>query len=356
MINRLKNHHDSAPANSGETGAMQGFDAEFVDIVDYILRITYRIWEGKQIGLCYDYYSDDCPVYTLGGYVQGSEQVVQNTLNTLAAFPDRVLEADNIIWGGDDQDGFHTSHLINTSMTNEGDSEFGPASGKKATIKVIAHCVIKDNKIIKEWLVRDNYSLAEQLGFNPHDIAKKFASTDQSPEFLEWYQSELARVSSYSKLAKAELPETDDPEQLVLTSLQNIWNARMVGDVFQAYGANATVHASANRELKGHQAIIQFYLSFLGTFSELKVALDYSCQQPHKESGTDVAVRWTMVGKHTGGKLFGLPSNAPILIIGESQYQVVDGKIIEEWTVFDQLSVLTQIHRARNAIALKDGE
>lgn len=346
-MNRLQNHHDSAPASSTNTVGMQGFDTEFVDIVDYILRITYRIWEGKQIGLCYDYYSDDCPVYTLGGYVQGSEQVVQNTLNTLAAFPDRVLEADNVIWGGNEEDGFHTSHLINTKMTNIGDSEFGPATGKHGEIKVIAHCVVKDNKIIEEWLVRDNYSLAEQLGFNPNELAVRFAKQPVEERFSKWRDTELARVPATCHTNRETQPDKQNSEKLVLCSLQNIWNARMLGDVFQIYSLNAQLNASANRELKGHDEIVQFYSSFLGAFSELRVSFDYSCQQANKVNGDDIAVRWTMVGKHTGRSLFGEPTNAPVLVIGESHYTVVDGQIQTEWTVFDQLAIMTQIERAR---------
>ena len=57
-MDRLQNHYDSAPSKTdAKASSMAGFDDEFTDIVDYILRITYRIWEGKQIGLCYDYYS-----------------------------------------------------------------------------------------------------------------------------------------------------------------------------------------------------------------------------------------------------------------------------------------------------------
>ena len=345
-MNRMNNHYDSAPATSSQQGTMKGFDEEFADIVDYILRITYRIWEGKQVGLCREYYSDDCPVYTLAGMTIGAEEVTQNTLNTLAAFPDRTLHADNIIWGGDDEVGFHTSHLISTSMTNLGDSELGPATGKHARIQVIAHCVVKDNKIIEEWLVRDNYSLAEQLGFDPKALAKQNARRDPQPRYQDWHNAELVRVPKVTNTSKAELPETGTPETIVLASLQNIWNARMVGDVKQVYAQDAKLHASANRELAGHQEIEQFYLSFMGTFSDLRVALDYSCEQPNKKNGADVAVRWTLTGKHTGAKLFGAPSNAQILIIGESQYHMVGGKILEEWTVFDQLAVLTQIYRA----------
>lgn len=340
-------HFDSAPAQSGKQGSMKGFDEEFTDIVDYILRITYRIWEGRQIGLCRDYYSSDCPVYTLAGMTVGAEEVTQNTLNTIAAFPDRKLHADNIIWGGDDDEGFHTSHLINTTMTNQGDSEFGPATGKHACIKVIAHCVVKDNKIIEEWLVRDNYSLAEQLGLDPYELAQRYAAKAPQPRFQEWYDGELARVPQATTTEKINVPISSSDSALVLMALQNIWNAKMVGDVRKAYDENAKLHASANRELEGHQEISDFYLSLMGTFSDLRVALDYSCEQPNKESGTDVAVRWTMHGTHSGGKLYGTPSGAPILIIGESQYHIVDGKIQEEWTVFDQMAVLTQIYRAR---------
>ena len=353
-MNRLQHHHDSASATSDNTGSMQGFDAEFTDIVDYILRITYRIWEGKQIGLCYDYYSDDCPVYTLGGYVQGSEQVVQNTLNTLAAFPDRTLAADNIIWGGNDNDGFHTSHLINTKMTNLGDSEFGLATGKQGEIKVIAHCVVKDNKIIEEWLVRDNYLLAQQLGFEPMMLAKKFAQHPPEERFSKWRDEELTRVANTSHISRLASPAEQDSEAMVLCALQNIWNARMLGDVFQVYSHDAHLNASASRELKGHDEIVQFYTSFLGAFSELRVSCDYSCMQANQEGGDDVAVRWTMAGKHSGRSMFGEPTNAPILVIGESHYRVVDGQIMNECTVFDKLAVMTQIERVRRLQAIEE--
>ena len=29
---------------------MTGFDPDYVDVVDYIVRITHRIWEGKDVG------------------------------------------------------------------------------------------------------------------------------------------------------------------------------------------------------------------------------------------------------------------------------------------------------------------
>lgn len=348
-MNRLDNHYDSAPSKTESSGNMAGFDAEFTDLVDYILRITYRIWEGKQVGLCYDYYSDDCPVYTLAGITIGAEEVVQNTLTTLSAFPDRTLHADNIIWGGDAENGFYSSHRIKTHMTNLGTSDLGPATGKEATIAVIAHCVVKDNKVIEEWLVRDNYSLAEQLGFDPLDIAQQKSDLPPNDRFVQWKQSELERLGN--SVIHTRTAYSDSASELIVASLQNIWNARMVGDVFQVYAKDAALHASANRERQGHEAIVQFYMEFLGTLSSLKLSVDYVCEQPAKSSGTDVAARWTMSGLHTGPVLWGEPSGSEVLIIGESHYRVVDGLIEEEWTVFDELSILVEINRARNTKA-----
>lgn len=349
-MTRLDDHHDSAPAKSDAGGSMAGFDSEFTDIVDYIIRITYRIWEGKQVGLCRDYYSDDCPVYTLAGITIGAEEVVQNTLATLSAFPDRTLHADNIIWGGDAKQGFHTSHRIKSHMTNTGTSDFGAATGQEATIAVIAHCIVKNNKIIEEWLVRDNYSLAEQLGFDPHVIAQQQALLPANERLREWRTAELGRLANSATNERRAY--VGSAGERITAGLQNIWNGRMVGDVQKLYAKDAELHASANREKKGHDAITQFYVEFLGTLSSLSFAADYVCEQAsakNEASSTDVAVRWTLSGMHTGPKLWGEPTNSEVLVLGESHYRVVNDLIAEEWTVFDELSILTDIYRHRNS-------
>lgn len=345
----MNNHFDSAPAK-GQPGQMIGFDAEFTDIVDYILRITYRIWEGKQVGLCMDYYSDNCPVYTLAGYTEGAEQVVQNTLKTLGSFPDRTLHADNIIWGGDAENGFHTSHLITTEMTNLGPSEFGPATQAKAQIQVIAHCVVKDNRIIEEWLVRDNLSLAEQLGVDPLLWAEQQAAQplDENSRFAQWRRDEIERVSLSSR-ERAIYPESaeEHAEQWISTALQNIWNARLPGDCNLLYHPDAQLHASARPTFEGVTEINRFYLELLGSVPDARVSVDYLCSHSMRDNATYVAARWTLAGTHTGGALWGPATGAPLLILGESQYRIVDGKVAEEWLVFDELAILTQVCRAR---------
>lgn len=348
MVNhRLHDHYDNAAASDCE-GTMAGFDPEFRDIVDYILRITYRIWEGKQVGLCRDYYSDDCPVYTLAGYVEGAEQVTQNTLRTLSAFPDRTLHADNIIWGGDDQAGYHSSHLICTNMTNLGPSEFGEATGRHAQIQVIAHCVCKDNRIIEEWLVRDNYALAIQLGVDPLAYAREQAARPLDPQstFARWLDNEHVRTIKQQRDRLPYPAPTDDIEGFISSALHNIWNARMLGDCHLVYAENARLHASARSDYDGVDKITHFFLEIMGALPDARISVDYTCSNS-MNAGEHVAARWVIAGTHTGGALWGAPTNAPVVILGESHYRFIDGKISEEWLVFDELAVLVQVERAR---------
>ncbi len=92
------------------THSMKGFETQYKNIVDYIVRITHRIWEEKDIGYIYDTYSHDCRVWDDFGLQSGSEKIVADTVHTNNAFPDIRLLADEVIWAGDEDVSFHTSH------------------------------------------------------------------------------------------------------------------------------------------------------------------------------------------------------------------------------------------------------
>lgn len=44
--------------------ALDGFDPDFEDFPDSILKITERIWEGRDVGSIHRYYAPDCVVHT----------------------------------------------------------------------------------------------------------------------------------------------------------------------------------------------------------------------------------------------------------------------------------------------------
>ncbi len=55
------------------------------------------------------------------------------------------------------------------------------------------------------------------------------------------------------------------------------------------------------------------------------------------------AVRWTLDGHHDGLGRLGEPTGKRLTLMGMSHYHVRGGRVVEEWTVFDELSLLVQL-------------
>ena len=88
------------PEDLGPQQSLKGFDPTYRNIIDYIVRITYRIWETDDrevdyIGQCY---APDSVVFDDYGLQKGSKKIISDTYNITAAFPDIVLDAEEVIW------------------------------------------------------------------------------------------------------------------------------------------------------------------------------------------------------------------------------------------------------------------
>ena len=138
------------------TQPMAGFEDKFVDIVDYVVRITDEIWMDHAIGRIYDTYDASCTIYSSYGVVRSIEEVIAGTVTTLNAFPDGEIHHLNVAWGGDETADYYTSHLGHSRSTNMGRTGWGPATGRRASIRFAADCISRDSLIHAEWLVRDN--------------------------------------------------------------------------------------------------------------------------------------------------------------------------------------------------------
>src|SRR3954471_12072256 len=63
---------------------MRGYEDTFTDIVDFILRVTHRIWEEKAVGYLYEHYTHNARVVQDDGIVYGRERVIEGTTAYLA--------------------------------------------------------------------------------------------------------------------------------------------------------------------------------------------------------------------------------------------------------------------------------
>ncbi|MEL7488699.1 MAG: ester cyclase, partial [Pseudomonadota bacterium] len=291
-------------------------------------------------------------IHTLAGDIVGAATVEANTHATLAAFPDRTLDGDNVIWSGDEDVGYYSSHLITSRMTNLGPSEFGPPTGKRARIRTIADCICKENKIVREWLVRDNAALVQQLGLDVAAIAARQAADDieQGRSLIEALAPAREETLRRSQTAGAQRhgPSTEtDPDAFVDFVFEEIWNRKAMASLPALFDFRIGAHLTAGRDLYGTVEYGEYLSAFLKAIPDLAVTVDHTASIPYLGDAKDIAVRWSMAGTHRGDGMFGDASDAPIYILGVSHWRVMNGRIREEWTVFDELAVRRQIETFR---------
>ena len=99
---------------------MKGFSEQWSDLPDYILGITKEIWEGRGLATLNHYYAENIPMRFPEGVSIGNQRTINGTLSTLAEFPDRELTGEDVIWSGNEQDGFLSSHRLLTMGTHTG--------------------------------------------------------------------------------------------------------------------------------------------------------------------------------------------------------------------------------------------
>ncbi len=311
------------------------------DVVDYILGITFEIWEQRGVELIHQYYGEDCIVWGLDGITHGAQEVVDGTWKTLEAFPDRLLLAENVIWSGSREDGFYSSHRLLSMATNEGPTVFGPATGVRIRMTNIADCFIEDGVITKEWLVRDNMTLATQLGAEPLKAARDMAE-GRTAEHQAWIDAEVARVRAVDlpDAGAAVLPQ-DDPEAFAWRVLASCWNGDKA-TFDSTHAPYSVLHRSPLRHYSGRDAVFGYYQSLRDILGHVHFSVDHIAAQPFSDNGVDIAVRWTATGTHDGDVMGIAPTGKPMFILGVTHWRCIAGRIAIEMTVFDDLAVLSQ--------------
>ena len=348
-----KDDYDYIHMSEAETKkqSMKGFNPEYNNIVDYIVKITRQIWKEKNIGLIYDTYSHNVQIHKGLVNSHGVNEVISGTLQTLHAFPDRKGLGWSVIWSGNDKDGFFTSHRGRSVATNLGDSLYGPATGKKVMLRTTADCLIHANKIYEEWLVMDTYHLVQQLGYDPVEVAKQIAK--KSAKMSPALQFGFSETTEHGLPPKVYAPQHKHFEigDFMLEMLNNIWQRRSFNFVKQYYTDNAVVHYVCNKDLVGSSEIQGMFISLFASVPNAKVLLDrVTCNKKGSDADWDVAVRWRIQGMHEGMGYFGLPSGKHVEISGVNHYRVRNEKIVEEWMLFDGIEVLRQIFAPAESI------
>jgi hypothetical protein len=339
-----------APDQGPPRQKLPGFDPTYVDIVDYITRITHRIWEDKDIGYIYDCYRHNSRVTDDAGLQYGRDKIVADTVHTINAFPDARLFADEVIWASDTASNFHTSHRTVIVGHNTGYSRWGAPTGRKVVVWCTANCVANQNEIFEEWVIYNNAHLLSQLGFDARAVARTLANdTPVLDDLIGARGGEIERLAGQAPPPRLRPTsgERFDVEEMLRRVFHNAWNRRDLSALDEAYAPNVRFHGATGRELYGRGGIKGHVLSFLAMFPDLTMQVDDIYWMGNDTDGFSVSMRWSALGTHRGNGIYGTPTDRRVLIWGISQYHVRERVVQEEWTVFNEFEVMQQLLRDR---------
>jgi predicted ester cyclase len=316
--------------------AMIGFDAEFESLDHYIRVITARIWEGGRIDDIYAYYSDPCIVETPSSVSAPLIEVINGTKATLAMFPDRRLLAEDVIQSGDAATGFLSSHRIISTMTHRGAGAFGVPTHKRIHVRTVADCVCKNNRIVHEWLVRDQAAIALQIGVAPRDLA----------------QSWLDKAGGWKKPMAGLAP--DGYVSHISTTAAAQHYAQRLRDFAKGCGEPAKIYDDAVHHIGpggttcfGQDEVAQFWQQLFGSLVVQALHIEHLAYQTGGGRAERLAVRWRARTLHEGSGRYGTATGKPVEILGINHVEFYQGRVLREWVLIDDVALWMQILDAK---------
>ncbi|MDQ2780371.1 MAG: ester cyclase [Pseudomonadota bacterium] len=320
--------------NMPVNATLPGFDAEFADLDDYIRSITARIWEGRQTHRIADWYGADCAVITPGGTSSGVNAVVRGTLETLQQFPDRRLLCEDIVSAGSAATGWLSSHRISSTMTHRGDGAFGRATGRRVRVRTVADCICRDNRIVHEWLVRDQGAIALQIGSTPHDLAATWLAARGAPTLPLWqppapaaWVDPMHDSAGAALLARTYRALWGGELSVLQTSLDEACDLQLPN------GASALGVAEAEA----------FWFGLTAAFHGATLHIDSLAECNEAGRTPRVAMRWRLIGLHNGAGRYGAATGKPVEILGITHAEIFNGRILREWLLLDEVALWMQL-------------
>jgi len=318
---------------------MNGFDTEFKDLRDFILKITYRIWEEGGIDRIRDYYGETAPFKTGLNVTNSVEDVVRSTRETLQMFPDRQLYGEDVIGAENPVGTYYSSHRILSTMTHEGDGTFGPPTGKKVVTRTIADCICRENQVVDEWLVRDQSAILLQLGVDPETFGEKLAQADRT--------GGIPVADPEALVARWTGPPDSGPIQgtakRIADSYQAVWEAGDFGALIDTHDRAYQGFAPGGELLYGRDGLVNFLTGIRAAITDTVYQVHHWIEQRENEKNPRIALRWSVAGTHSGVGRFGSPTGSPVVILAMSHLELQHGLVVREYHGIDELSIWTQI-------------
>lgn len=317
---------------------MKGFDPKFRDLPDYILGVTKEIWEDRGVATLRRYYADDMLVRSPASVVVGNENVIAATMATLAEFPDRTLLGEDVIWSGDDEAGFLSSHRLLSTATHAFAGAYGEPTGKTLSYRIIADCACRANQIYDEWLVRDQGAIVRQLGLDPRRYAADRIAAEGGPErCVRPLTRESDVVGAYRGRGN------DDPTGQRYAEILTRLMAADFACIPGVYDRAVQIEMPGGVTGHGREAVDGFFMRLRAAFPRAEFTIHHTIGRHDPDMPPRAALRWSLHGRHEGFGAFGEPTGAEVYVLGLSHAEFGPWGLRREWVLYDETAIWKQI-------------
>ena len=308
------------------------------DFPDYIIGITKEIWEDRGVGTLNEYYAADIPVRSPMGIQCGNQAVMASTMATIDEFPDRQLFAEDVIWSESQEHGHLSSHRLLTTATHTRDGQFGAATGKPWTVRVIADCAVRGDTIYDEWLVRDYGGIVRQLGMNPRDYAAGIVAAEGGAHQAARPFTPDADVDG-GYHGRGNDNEWGERYAETLTRIMDKDFAHILTDYDRAIvGEYAGAHQAIGRE-----AVSRFWVGLRSSFPSATFTIHHRIGMDGDMLSPRSAIRWSLDGTHDGWGAFGRPTGARVHVMGMAHAEFGPWGLRREYALYDEIAIWKQI-------------
>ncbi|MDC3037263.1 ester cyclase [Candidatus Pelagibacter sp.] len=322
---------------------MKGFNKKYKNFPDYILKITKQIWEGKDVDSIGEFYTKNIPVRSPFGITYGNKPVIEATYNTLREFPNRQLMGEEVIWNGNDDNGYHSSHRILSKGTHLGDGFYGKPTGKDIYYRVIADCACKDNQVYDEWIVRDQGAMVRQIGYTPKEFAQIMIDNEGGLEKAnKLFDKNDIKPSNY------------EPEQVKINSAGERYSKILSkvfreGYKFQDYNRASTIYWPGNKIGHGREDVSKLWNSLKEILTDTKFSIEHIGYLDEPNKNPRASIRWFLEGVHSkDSEDYGKKTNSKLFFMGINHVELNDDGVIREWVLFDEVAIWKQILMSGN--------
>ena len=132
---------------------------------DFLRCGVHEIWNRRLINKANDFYAPEFIGHASSAReLYGPGDLKVHILGLLGAFPDATLSVDHLYWMGDPaRDEYRTAMRWTLIGTHGGPGPYGPPTGRQVRLMGITQHRIRDEKIVEEWAIYDEFALLKQL-------------------------------------------------------------------------------------------------------------------------------------------------------------------------------------------------